>query len=144
MFHPSLHNHFIIHPVLFILCLINVKRVTSLIIPVAFITRSSIESLTYYVWAMYSALWVIYSSSSRWEWWSILGYLFYVRSIRVSCVIFVIHLFLKYFLGDFLLFSYNIQHCIICRHSDSTVPMDAGIEPRTVATGALTVRRSDH
>jgi hypothetical protein len=31
------HRHFIIHPVLFILCLINVKRVTSLIIPVAFI-----------------------------------------------------------------------------------------------------------
>ncbi len=27
---------------------------------------------------------------------------------------------------------------------DSTVPTDAGIEPRTVATGALTVRRSNH
>ncbi len=35
--------------VLFILCLFNVKRVTSLIIPVAFITRSSIESSIYYV-----------------------------------------------------------------------------------------------
>jgi hypothetical protein len=31
------HHHFIIHPVLFILCLINVERVISLIIPVAFI-----------------------------------------------------------------------------------------------------------
>jgi hypothetical protein len=43
----------------------------------------------------------------------------------------------KYFFlgGDFFFFcSYNIQHCFICRPSDSTVPTDAGIEPRTVAT----------
>ncbi len=33
-----------------------------------------------------------------------------------------------------IFFSYNIQHCFICRPSDSTVPTDAGIEPRTVAT----------
>ncbi len=45
-------------------------------------------------------------------------------------------------LGDF--FSHYIQHCFICRHSDSTVPTDAGIESRTVATGALAVRRSNH
>ncbi len=51
--------------------------------------------------------------------------------------------FLNIFLGDFFLFSsYNIQHCFICRPSDSTVPKDAGIEPKTVATGALAVRRS--
>ncbi len=48
------------------------------------------------------------------------------------------------FLGDFLFFSYYIQHCFICRPSDSAVPTDAGIEPRTVATGALAVRRSKH
>ncbi len=41
-------------------------------------------------------------------------------------------------------FVYYIQHCVICRPSDSTVPTDAGIEPRTVATGALAVRRSNH
>ncbi len=53
--------------------------------------------------------------------------------------------FFKYFLGDFFSFcSYNIQHCFICRPSDSTVPTDARIEPRTVATGALAVRRSNH
>ncbi len=48
--------------------------------------------------------------------------------------------------GDLFLFfsSYNIQHCFICRPSDSTVPTDAGIEPRTVATSALAVRRSNH
>jgi hypothetical protein len=34
-------------------------------------------------------------------------------------------------------FSYFIQHCFICRPSDSTVPTDAWIEPRTVATSAL-------
>ncbi len=36
------------------------------------------------------------------------------------------------------------QHCFICRSSDSTVSPDAGIEPRTVATLALDVRRSSH
>ncbi len=36
-------------------------------------------------------------------------------------------------------FSYYIQHCFVCRPSDSPVPTDAGIEPRTVATGALAV-----
>jgi hypothetical protein len=39
---------------------------------------------------------------------------------------------------------YDIQHCFICRPSDSTVSEDAGIEPRTVATTAFTVRRSNH
>ncbi len=45
-------------------------------------------------------------------------------------------LFPNIFLGDPFV-HYNIQHCFICRPSDSTVPTDAGIEPRTVATGAL-------
>ncbi len=34
---------------------------------------------------------------------------------------------------------YCIQHCFICRPSDSTVSEDAGIEPRTLATSALSV-----
>jgi hypothetical protein len=46
--------------------------------------------------------------------------------------------------GFFLFLSYYIQHCFICRPSDFSVPTDAGIEPRTVATDALTVRRSNH
>ncbi len=37
-----------------------------------------------------------------------------------------------------------IQHCFICLPSDSTASEDAGIEPRTVATSALTIRRSSH
>ncbi len=37
----------------------------------------------------------------------------------------------------YIFFMYDIQHCFICRHSDSTVSEDAGIEPRTVATTAL-------
>ncbi len=40
-------------------------------------------------------------------------------------------------------FSYYRLHCFICRPSDSTVPTDARIEPRIVATGALAVRRSN-
>jgi hypothetical protein len=35
------------------------------------------------------------------------------------------------------LFMYFIQHCFICRPSDSTVSTDAGIELKTVATFAL-------
>jgi hypothetical protein len=52
--------------------------------------------------------------------------------------------FLFFWGGFFLFFAYNIQHCFICRPSDSTVPTDARIKPRTVATGALAVRRSNH
>jgi hypothetical protein len=37
-----------------------------------------------------------------------------------------------------------VEIIFICRPSDSTVSMDAGIEPRSVATGALAVRRSYH
>jgi hypothetical protein len=44
----------------------------------------------------------------------------------------------------FVLFMYDIQQCFICRPSDSTVSEDAEIEARTVATTALTVRRSNH
>jgi hypothetical protein len=39
---------------------------------------------------------------------------------------------------------YFSQHCFICRPSDSTVSEDAGIEPRTIVTTALAVRRSSH
>jgi hypothetical protein len=39
---------------------------------------------------------------------------------------------------------YFIQHCFIRRPSDSTVPEDAGNEPRTGATLLLVVRRSNH
>ncbi len=38
---------------------------------------------------------------------------------------------------------YVIQYFFICRPSDSTVSVDAGIEPRTAATSALTARRSN-
>jgi hypothetical protein len=49
-------------------------------------------------------------------------------------------------MGIFWIFylMYVIQHCFICRPSDSTVSEDAGIEPRTVATLELTARRSNH
>jgi hypothetical protein len=39
---------------------------------------------------------------------------------------------------------YVIQHCFTCRPSDSTMSEDAGIESMTVATMALTARRSNH
>ncbi len=57
---------------------------------------------------------------------------------------YIFFFFLNIFWGIFSFCSYNIQHCFICRPSDSTVPTDAGIEPRTVATCALSVRRSNH
>ncbi len=46
--------------------------------------------------------------------------------------------------GFFRIFHYFIQFCFICRSSDSTVSKDAGIEPRTVTTVALAVRRFNH
>jgi hypothetical protein len=46
--------------------------------------------------------------------------------------------------GIFRFFQYYIQHCFICRPSDSTVSEDAGVEPRTVATSSLPDRRSNH
>jgi hypothetical protein len=39
--------------------------------------------------------------------------------------------------------QYFIQQCFIFRPSDSTVSADAGMGPRTVATSALAVRRSN-
>jgi hypothetical protein len=37
---------------------------------------------------------------------------------------------------------YFIQNCFICRPSDFTVSEGAGIEPMTVATSALAIRRA--
>jgi hypothetical protein len=54
------------------------------------------------------------------------------------------YLFIYLFIFLRIFFPYYIQHCFIFRPSDSTVPTDAGIEPGTVATGALAVRRSNH
>jgi len=48
------------------------------------------------------------------------------------------------FFGVFVYFMYSIQHCFICRPSDSTVLADAGFEPRAVAKLALAARRSNH
>jgi hypothetical protein len=46
--------------------------------------------------------------------------------------------------GDvFEFFKYFIQHCI-CRPPDSSVSVDAGIEPMTVTTLARAVRCSNH
>jgi hypothetical protein len=46
------------------------------------------------------------------------------------------------FLVSFFLSTCIIQHCLICCPSDSTASEDAGTETRTVATLALTARRS--
>ncbi len=57
-------------------------------------------------------------------------------------------LFFRWDFGRFFFLSVYctyIQHCFICRPSDSSVSEDAGIAPRTVATSALAaVRRSNH
>jgi hypothetical protein len=39
--------------------------------------------------------------------------------------------------------SSRVQHCFICCPSDSTVSEEAGIEPRTVASFAMAVRRNN-
>ncbi len=50
-----------------------------------------------------------------------------------------VHTSFFYIFFEGIFFSYYIQHCFICRPSDSTVSTDAGIEHRTVATDALAV-----
>ncbi len=40
--------------------------------------------------------------------------------------------------------QYFIQHCFVCRPSDSAVSEDAGIKPRTVTTLELAVRHTNH
>jgi hypothetical protein len=47
-------------------------------------------------------------------------------------------MFFAVFSFDFFLFMYVLQHCFICCPSDFTVSEDGGIEPKTVATSALT------
>ena len=39
---------------------------------------------------------------------------------------------------------YFFQHCFFCRPSYYTVSQDAGTDPKTRATNALAVRRSNH
>jgi hypothetical protein len=39
--------------------------------------------------------------------------------------------YVLFYMGYFL--NYFIQHCFICRHSDSTLLEDSGVKPRTVA-----------
>ncbi len=87
MFHPPVsspfhHSSSVIYPMLH-----PCESVTSLIIPVISIAIHLLNHWLIYVWAMHSALWVIYYSSSRWEWRSVLCYLLYACLIRVSCVI---------------------------------------------------------
>ncbi len=54
--------------------------------------------------------------------------------------------FLHLLTGRFFDFfsMYCNQHCFICLPSDSSVSEDAGFDPRTVATSALAVRRSNN
>jgi hypothetical protein len=53
------------------------------------------------------------------------------------------YIFVKGRFLDFFLFNYVVQHCFICRPSDSSVSEDARIKSKTVATLALTARRSN-
>ncbi len=58
----------------------------------------------------------------------------YAQNMQIYEHIYV-HIDIYFFSGGFFrIFKYFIQHCFICRPSYSTVPEDAGIEPRTVAT----------
>ncbi len=60
-------------------------------------------------------------------------------------LIIMVRIFFFFLKGDFFnFFQYFIQHGFICRPSDSTLSETAGIEPRTVATSALAVGRSNH
>jgi hypothetical protein len=63
--------------------------------------------------------------------------LFFFRQSSFTCISKI-----GFWIFSFL-FMYVIQHCFICRPSDSTLSEDAGIELRSVATLASTARRSN-
>jgi hypothetical protein len=67
--------------------------------------------------------------------------LIYENKIKLTYYYFIF----IFFKGGFFLFC-SLQYSALLHlpPSDSTVPTDAGIEPRTVATVALAVRRSNH
>jgi hypothetical protein len=70
---------------------------------------------------------------------SVLNFKYCIRSLVFSSVQLVGRKKLKFFL-----FMYVFQHCFTCRPSNFTVSQDDEIEPSTVATLALTARRSHH
>jgi len=53
-------------------------------------------------------------------------------------------LFLVFFFYFFQYLLYGIQHCFVCRSTDSTVSEDNTIAPRTVVIFQLAARRSDN
>ncbi len=67
-----------------------------------------------------------------------LFYFLVAKSLRMTHIL-SINFFKEIFL-DFLYYS----NCFICRPSDIALSEDSGIEPRTVATLPLTVRRSNY
>ncbi len=79
-----------------------------------------------------------FNCSPDWQWkiqqWIILDNLEGRKSIEVKIKTEKINRGIK---KKFFFSMYCIQHCFICRPSDSTVSEDAGIQPRTVATSAL-------
>jgi hypothetical protein len=84
---PLFHRHFIIHPVLFILCFFSVRISCHSSSQLYLSLLNPLNHWPIYVWAMSSVSWVIYFSSSRSGWRSLLCYLLYFGLIRVSCVI---------------------------------------------------------
>jgi hypothetical protein len=58
----------------------------------------------------------------------------------------IIIIILFFFKGEMFLDFFFIKYSTLLHlpPSDSTVPTNAGIEPRTVATIALAIRRSNH
>jgi hypothetical protein len=72
-----------------------------------------------------------------------IDFLHYIKA--QGCIYTSNFFFYIYFLGGFFNFFVVLYSALFhLPPSDSTVPTDAGMEPRTVATCALAVRRSNH
>jgi hypothetical protein len=73
---------------------------------------------------------------SFFDWYSLSSTREYLTALAGLVCLTLENFFFFLAVGIFHFFLYYIKHCFICCPSDSTVPTDAAIEPRTVATGA--------
>ncbi len=94
----------------------------------------------------YGSKFMPYTASCFEKWWTSYSSVIKKKSFFSLFAWFLTFIILNLTGGFFLFFICTVFNTAssICRPSDSTVSEDAGIEPRTIATSALAVRRSNH
>jgi hypothetical protein len=104
---PPFHCHFIIHPVLFILCSSMWKELFSSFHPSCIYDYLPIEPLLYCVWEHVQSVWVIYSENAS----SSPFYVIYFMPAWLGCDMLCWH------------FILSSGTCVMCRHFFSSLRM---------------------